>query len=84
MIARQVFVEPGQPEALALLAVAAGTPGRVFVVEALDPNAPLPVLRPVDLPRFEMKALELKPTVWDDPTSEAGGAASDSNEGRDS
>jgi hypothetical protein len=80
-----VFVEPGQPEALARLAASGPgpAPGPVFVVEAVQPSAPLPVLRPVDLPRFEMKALEIKPPDWGDPTSEVGGTASDSHEGRD-
>jgi hypothetical protein len=83
--ARPVFVEPGQPEALARLAAAGPglALGRGFVVGAVESSAPLPVLRPVDLPRFEMKALELKPPDWGDPTSEVGGTASDSNEGRD-
>jgi hypothetical protein len=81
-----VLVEPGQPEALARLAAAGPgpAPGRVFVVGGLDPGAPLPMLRPVDLPRFEMKALELKSPDWGDPTSEVGGPPPTPNEGRDS
>jgi hypothetical protein len=73
--ARQVFVEPGQPEALARLATAGPgpAPGRVFVVDSLDPSGPLPMLRPVDLPRFEMEPLALKAPEWVDLTSEAEG-----------
>jgi hypothetical protein len=81
----QVFVEPGQPEALARLAAAGPgpAPGRVFVFEALDPSGPLPRLRPLDLPRFEMEPLALKAPDWVDLTSEAEGT-DDGNEGSDS
>jgi hypothetical protein len=81
-----VLVEPGQPEALARL-VALGLGALTlppFVVGSLDPGAPLPELRPAELPRFEAKPLEVGSSGWENQRWEPGGAASDSNEGSDS
>jgi hypothetical protein len=81
-----VLVEPGQPEALARL-VALGLGALTlppFVVESLDPGAPLPELRPVELLRFEAKPLEMGSSGWENQRWEAGDAASDRNEGSDS
>ena len=81
-----VLVEPGQPEALARL-VALGLGALTlppFVVDRLDPAAPLPELRPGELPRFEAKPLDVGSSGWEDQKLEPGGAASDSNEGSDS
>jgi hypothetical protein len=81
----QVFVEPGQPEALARLARSLGSvPAPAFVVGALNATVPLPELQAADLPRLEMKPLELKAPGWEGLTWETGGTASDSNEGSDS
>lgn len=81
----QVFVEPGQPEALARLARGLGrAPAPGFVVGALNATVPLPELRAADLPRLEMKPLGLKAPEWEGLTWEAGGPASDRNEGSDS
>jgi hypothetical protein len=81
-----VLVEPGQPEALARL-VALGVGALTlppFVVHNLDPAAPLPELRPAELPRFEAKPLDVRSSGWENQRLEPGGAASDSNEGSDS
>ncbi len=87
MSGAEVLVDPGQRESLARL-VERG-PGASpllsrFVVETLDPTAPLPQLRPAELPRFEPKRLEMKPGGWHGSRWEAGGAASDGDEGSDS
>jgi len=80
-----VLVEPGQPEALARL-VELGLGALTlppFVVDSLDPGAPLPELRPAELPRFEAKPLEVSSSGWEEQRWQAGGAASD-GEGSDS
>jgi hypothetical protein len=84
-VVSRVFVEPGQPEALARLARGldrAPAPG--FVVGTLNATVPLPELRTADLPRLEMKPLVLKAPEWEGLRWEAGGTASDRNEGSDS
>jgi hypothetical protein len=80
-----VMVEPGQAEALALLAAGASPvrPPSAFAVASLDAEVPLPRLQPMDLPRFEMKPIELRPTDWG-PAGEAEDSALDTNEGSDS
>ena len=90
MLGADVLVDPGQREALAHLAERGfGTPIlSTFVVEALDPTAPLPELRPTELPRFEPKRLEIKPargndSGWEGSRWQAGSATSDSDEGSD-
>lgn len=81
----QVFVEPGQPEALARLARGLGSaPALAFAVGALNATVPLPELRAADLPRLEMKPLVLKAPEWEGLTWKVGGTASDGNEGSDS
>ena len=91
MLRANVLVDPGEREALAHLAERGfGAPiPSTFVVETLDPTVPLPELRPADLPRFEPKPLEMKPgggddSGWEGSRWQAGGAASDSDEGSDS
>jgi hypothetical protein len=81
-----VLVEAGQPEALArLVELGLGEPTLPpFVVDSLDPGAPLPELRPLELPRFEAKPLEVSSSGWEGQKWEAGGAASDRDEGSDS
>lgn len=86
-----VLVDPGPREALKRLAEhGLGEPARpMFVIEALAPAAPLPELRPADLPRFEPKRLEMKlggedGATWGSRKWKAGGAASGSDEGSDS
>ena len=86
-----VLVDPGPREALFHFTERGlGEPApSTFVIEALDAAAPLPELRPADLPRFEPKRLEIKlrsgsDPRWGDHKWEAGGAASDSDEGSDS
>jgi hypothetical protein len=86
-----VLVDPGQREALAHLAergFAEPAPS-TFLIEAFETTAPLPEMRPADLPRFEPKRLEMKmrggkDPRWGDREWKAGGAASDSGEGSDS
>jgi hypothetical protein len=86
-----VFVDPGQREALAHLAERgfAAPALSTFLIEALETAAPLPEMRPADLPRFEPKRLEMKlrggnDPRWGDREWKAGGAVSDSDEGSDS
>jgi hypothetical protein len=80
-----VIVEPGQAEALARLAAGAlpGRPRSAFAVASLDAEVPLPRLQPGDLPRFEMKPIELRPTDWG-PAGDAEDSELDINEGSDS
>jgi hypothetical protein len=86
-----VLVDPGEREALAHLADRGfGAPiPSTFVVETLDPTVPLPELTPGALPRFEPKRLEMTPgggddSGWEGSGGQAGGAASDIDEGSDS
>jgi hypothetical protein len=82
----EVLVEPGQVEALARLAAGPFDglrPRPEFAVASLDPDVPLPRLAPRDLPRFEMKALELRVPEWP-PAWEEGSSVLDTNEGSDS
>lgn len=81
-----VLVEPGQQDALRrLVELGLGAPTLPpFVVESLDPGAPLPVLRPGALPRFEAEPLEVSSSAEKDQRWEAGGTASDGDEGSDS
>jgi len=86
-----VLVDPGQREALAHLAergFAEPAPS-TFLIEALETAAPLPEMRPAELPRFEPKRLEMKLRGGDDPRWgdrewKAGGTASESDERSDS
>jgi hypothetical protein len=86
-----VLVDPGPREALAHLVergFAEPAPS-TFLVQALVTAAPLPAMRPADLPRFEPKRLEMKlrggnDPRWGDREWKAGGTASESDEGSDS
>jgi hypothetical protein len=62
----EVLVEPGQNEALAqaVKAVSGDRHRPTVVVVSLDAEVPLPTLRSQDLPRFEVKRLEVK-SVFD-------------------